>query len=133
MARDAATRTPDLDSPDNYLPAVVARNESRVRRGFWRKLGRVAARIPFAEEAAAAYYCAIDRETPHRVRGTLLAALAYFVLPADVIPDFIAGIGFTDDATVLLAAINVVQGHLKPRHRERAQQALDQLKTDRPA
>ena len=40
------------------LPAIAARNERTVREGFWKKLLRVAAKIPFAEDAAAAYFCA---------------------------------------------------------------------------
>ena len=56
---------------------------------------------------------------------TLMAALAYFVLPFDIIPDFIAGLGFTDDATVLLAAIGMVRAHITPVHREAAKRALE--------
>ena len=59
----------------------AGRDEARVRRGFWPKVGRVAARLPFAEDFLAAYYCAFDRATPLQVRAALLAALAYFVLP----------------------------------------------------
>lgn len=114
----------DPDPADIHLPALIAKDERTVKRSFWRKLTRVAGQIPFAEDAAAAYFCATDRQTPARVRATLLASLAYFVVPADLIPDFIAGIGFSDDATVLMAAIGIVSAHLKPRHREQARKAL---------
>jgi uncharacterized membrane protein YkvA (DUF1232 family) len=72
----------------------------------------------------AAYYCALDPATPTRVRATLLAALAYFVMPVDAIPDVLVGIGFSDDATVLLAAIAVVRAHITPGHRDAARRAL---------
>lgn len=114
----------ELESPNVSLPATVMRNEKTVREGFWRKMARVAGKIPFAEDAAAAWFCARDPETPFRVKATLLAALAYFVLPVDAIPDFIAGFGFTDDATVLMAAIGLVSSHLKPSHRALARKAL---------
>ena len=61
----------------------TGRDEAGLRRSFWKKLGRYAALIPFAEDLLTAYYCAFDRSTPHAVRGVLLAALAYFVLPID--------------------------------------------------
>lgn len=109
---------------DPQLPRVLMRNEKTVREGFWRKMARVAGKIPFAEDAAAAWFCARDPETPMRVKATLLAALAYFILPTDIIPDFIAGFGFTDDATVLMAAIGVVSSHLTSAHREAARKAL---------
>jgi len=115
---------PDFKSKDIHLPAVMARNEKQVRFSFWKKMLKVGGRIPFAEEAASAYYCAIDRRTPIRVRATLLAALAYFVMPADLVPDFIAVFGFSDDATVLLTALGIVQSHIKPHHNQEARRAL---------
>lgn len=104
--------------------------ETKVRHGFWRTLKRAARYIPFAEDVVAGYYCAIDRSTPARVRTILLGALAYFVMPVDVIPDFLAGVGFTDDATILLSALTAVRAHIRPAHREAARRAL--ASNDRP-
>jgi uncharacterized membrane protein YkvA (DUF1232 family) len=123
-AQGQSATVPDFSSKEIQLPAVMARNEKRVRFSFWKKMLKVGGRIPFAEEAASAYFCALDRRTPVRVRATLLAALAYFVMPADLIPDFIAVLGFSDDATVLLTALGIVQSHIKPRHNQEARRAL---------
>ncbi|MGN6467000.1 MAG: YkvA family protein [Rhizobiaceae bacterium] len=98
--------------------------EERVRARFWRTVKRAARQIPFMEDVVAAYYCALDTRTPTRVRGVLLAALAYFVLPTDFIPDFIFGLGFTDDVAVLTAAITAVRSHITPAHRAAAREAL---------
>ena len=106
------------------LPAVIAQNRRTVERGFWKKLLKVAGKIPFAEELAAAYFCAVDPATPGRVKGILFAALAYFVMPVDAIPDFVAGLGFTDDAAVLALAISMVSRNIKPAHFTLARQAL---------
>ncbi|RYE39013.1 MAG: DUF1232 domain-containing protein, partial [Hyphomicrobiales bacterium] len=54
----------------------------------------------------------------------LLAALAYFVLPFDAVPDLLAVVGFSDDIAVLAAAIGAVRAHLKPQHYDRADRAL---------
>jgi uncharacterized membrane protein YkvA (DUF1232 family) len=99
-----------------------------LRRDFWRKLRRVAAHIPFAEDLLAAYYCAFDRATPLQVKATLVAAIAYFVLPFDVVPDMLPLIGFTDDAAVLATAIRLVTSHMRPEHRQAAQEKLQELK-----
>ncbi len=88
----------------------------RAPEGFWPKLLRVMGRIPFAEEIAAAWFCARDPATPARVKLVIYGALAYFVTPADMAPDFIAGLGFADDAAVLTTALGVVGLHLRPRH-----------------
>ena len=107
-------------------PNEDAGREDRVRARFWATFRKAARYIPFAEDLVAAYYCALDPATPGRVRAVLLGALAYFILPLDAIPDFIAGIGFTDDVTVLLAAIAMVGTHITPAHRAAARRALDE-------
>ena len=99
------------------------RDEARVRRDFWRK----AARLPFAEDLLAAYYCAFDRATPVQVKATLVGALAYFVLPFDAVPDMLPLVGFTDDAAVLLAALRMVRAE----HRDAARAALARMKARR--
>ena len=111
-----------------YDPARFESDRTRVRRGFWAKLRRVAGRIPFAEEAAAAYYCASDRATPTHVKAVLMAALAYFVIPTDMIPDFLTGLGFTDDATVFFFTWQTVTKHVSEEHREKARAALARIR-----
>jgi uncharacterized membrane protein YkvA (DUF1232 family) len=124
MTDNGAMQT-DLPDPTTcQLPAVIARNERIVEKSFWQKLLKVAGQIPFAEDLAAAYFCAADPATPAKVKGVLFAALAYFVMPFDAIPDFIAGLGFTDDAAVLAMAIAIVSRHITDRHRARARAAL---------
>jgi uncharacterized membrane protein YkvA (DUF1232 family) len=113
---------------DGFDAAQAARDEARVRRGFWPKLKRSAAHLPLAEEFVAAYYCAFDRRTPRRVQAILLGALAYFVLPFDFIPDMLPLIGFTDDAAVLVTAIKVVAAHVTPEHREAARALIVRLR-----
>lgn len=111
----------DFSAPDAER---AARDEETVRRGFWRKLKRVAARLPFTEDLLAAYYCAFDRETPFQVKAALIGALAYFVLPFDAIPDMMPMLGFADDAAVLATALRLVASHMRPEHRAAARRAL---------
>ena len=66
-----------------------------------------------------------------RVRGMLLAALAYFILPLDIVPDLIAALGFADDAALLAAVIGLVSTHITPVHRAAAARALDKELPDR--
>ncbi len=108
---------------------VLSRNETRVKREFFPKLKRVLAGIPYADELVAAYYCAFDRATPLKAKGILIGALAYFILPFDVVPDFILGLGFTDDMAVLLAAFNVVRTHVTAAHRQRARDTLNRIRS----
>ena len=122
----------DLPDEGVHPPMVLTRNEETVRERFWPKLARVLAHVPFAEEAVAAYFCAFDPATPLRAKAILLAALAYFILPFDVIPDFILGIGFTDDMAVLFAAVGLIRNHMTDEHRDRARAAVERLKRGEP-
>jgi uncharacterized membrane protein YkvA (DUF1232 family) len=114
----------EILGPEVIDPRENVRRAKNVRHKFWATFRKAVRAIPFSEDLVAAYYCAFDPTTPARVRGVLLAALAYFVLPLDTIPDFIAGIGFTDDIGVLIAAIAMVGSHINDSHREKARRAL---------
>ena len=116
----------DNDDEASEVNAVkLADDERIVEQGIWRKVRETVGRIPFTEDAVAAYYCAVDRATPLTVKAILMGALAYFIMPADVIPDFIAGLGYTDDAAVLIAAIKAIRDHLRPEHRDKARKFLE--------
>jgi uncharacterized membrane protein YkvA (DUF1232 family) len=99
-------------------------DEAGLRRAFWRKAKRVARKLPFAEDLIAAYYCAFDRATPLQVRAALVGALAYFVLPADAMPDILPLLGYGDDALVLATAVRMVAAHIRDEHYEAARRAL---------
>ncbi len=103
-----------------------------VQDGFWTKARRTLGRVPFTEDAVAAFYCATDAATPTPVRATLFGALAYFVLPFDVIPDFLLGLGFTDDAAVLLAAFTTCKTYIMDDHRAKARAWLLKEQAARP-
>ena len=124
----ASPHGPDVATDDMDIRlgdvAGAARKRRRVAKGFWRTIKRVAANLPFVEDALAAYYCAFDRQTPRQVQVTLIGALAYFVLPFDFVPDVLPVIGFTDDAAVLATAIRAVAAHITPQHRAAARAAL---------
>ena len=102
----------------------LAQDRDSVRRRFWIKLKQVVAKLPFAEDLLAAYYCAFDRETPRHVQAALLGAIAYFILPFDFVPDMLPLLGFTDDAAILATAIRMVAGHITSEHRDAARAAL---------
>ena len=112
------------------LPVRVEQNRARVERDFWPKARRFLARVPFMDQLLAAYYAAMDENTPLRARGILLAALAYFILPLDMLPDMMAGLGFTDDLSVLLIAINTAGNAIKPHHRLAARERLATLQKE---
>jgi uncharacterized membrane protein YkvA (DUF1232 family) len=113
---------------DLILHPSVVRDQAEAERivtdGFWDKVRRTLGKVPFVEDAVAAYFCAVDPRSPAAVKAGLLGALAYFVMPVDLVPDFIAGLGYTDDAAVLYGVIRLAHGHIKARHTARAAELL---------
>lgn len=98
--------------------------EQQIREGFWNKVKVSLGKAHFLHEAIAAYYCAFDKDTPLHVKATLIGALAYFILPLDMVSDFLPLVGFTDDATILFAAIRTVGKHITDIHRLQAREKL---------
>ncbi|MBL0374656.1 DUF1232 domain-containing protein [Rhizobium sp. KVB221] len=118
----------DIKIGEILLPGEESDTERRARKvksGFWPVFRKAFRQLPFARDVAAGYYCAIDPTTPKTVRAILIAALAYFVMPFDMLPDLLAVVGFTDDVAVLAAAIAAVRANIRPDHYARADEALD--------
>lgn len=99
-------------------------NGDKVKAKFWKTLAKANRQLPAVEQVVAAYYCAFDPKTPTRTRAILLAALGYFVLPLDSIPDFLFGFGFTDDIAVLTLAFSAIKGSIKKSHINAARRKL---------
>ncbi len=73
------------------------------------------------------YYTLRDDDTPKWARTVILGALGYFILPLDIIPDFIPVVGFTDDFISITLAISSVMLHIKEEHKEKANKVLEKL------
>ena len=94
-------------------------DEGNLRR-LLRKAGRGVAR-----PALEVLELLMDPATPPQARLTLLAALTYLVMPADLVPDFLPIAGFSDDLVALTAVIGLWRHHLTDDIRLRAQRKLD--------
>lgn len=94
---------------------------------FWRKIRRwgMKAGRNVIEKALILYFCMQDRDTPRWAKGVIMGALAYFVWPLDTVPDWLPGIGLVDDLGVLATALTTILMHVKPDHRDRAQELLE--------
>lgn len=93
---------------------------------FWRKLGHYAlkAGLGVVERALYLYYAAQRPETPAWAKTIIYGALAYFIMPIDVIPDFIPIVGYSDDLGALAAALGLVSLYINDEVKQRARQTL---------
>ncbi len=106
--------------PEDFVGSDPAENERVVRAGFSAKAKAYLSRIPMSEEVVALYFCLLDGKTPVWVKAIAAAALAYFILPIDAVPDLLPLIGLGDDISVLSAALAAVSTNLTAEHRARA-------------
>lgn len=113
--------------PDAAVPPVEEISSPDFRDKLMRTARKSIRHIPFLEDVLAAYHCGTDPATPFKAKAAILGALSYFILPADMIPDFIVGFGFTDDLAVLTAAVAAVSGHIKPEHKDAARKTMATL------
>jgi uncharacterized membrane protein YkvA (DUF1232 family) len=124
----------DIKIGEILLPGEESDTEKRakkVKSGFWPVFKKAFRQLPFSRDIAAGFYCAMDPNSPRRVRAILLGALAYFILPIDAVPDFLAMVGFGDDIAVLAAAIAAVRSNITPEHYRKADEALANEETSR--
>jgi uncharacterized membrane protein YkvA (DUF1232 family) len=112
----------------SYPSSDLQDHERTVNEGFWPKLTRSLSYLPFADKIVAAYYCAMDPATPFKVRATLLGALAYFILPFDLVPDVILGLGFTDDMAVLVTAFTLIRNHITQEHLDKGRETVERMR-----
>ena len=70
---------------------------------------------------------AIDPFTPAQVRVSLMAALAYLIMPFDLFPDFMPMVGFSDDFVALTAVLSIWNKYMTPSIRARAEKKLNKL------
>lgn len=93
---------------------------------FWSKLRRTSrkAGIQVVYAALLLYYLMQSRSVPVRAKAGIMAALGYFILPTDLIPDFVVVFGFSDDIAVMLYALSQVADHITPEVKEKASKKL---------
>lgn len=96
---------------------------------FWRKLrGMVmVAGHKTLFSALVLFNCLKDRDTPAWARGVIVGALGYLILPTDLIPDMLPGVGYGDDWSTIVVALGTVAAYIKKSHKLRAKEQLSTL------
>ncbi len=100
--------------------------------GLFGKIGKVCkkAGIKAIYYVLLLYYVLIDENTPWKHKGIIIGALGYFILPADLVPDFIPLAGYADDVAALTACIKTVMDNITPSIKKKAVQKLTDWFTD---
>ena len=91
---------------------------------FWDKLKRYSkvAGMKVVYPALLLQYMMKSNDVPLKAKLILSAALGYFILPIDFIPDFAPLIGFADDLGVLLLILRQMAVYITPEIRKNARE-----------
>jgi len=96
---------------------------------FWKKLKHVASKVgsKVLYPALQLYFLLQAKDVPMKAKTLIVGALGYLILPADLVPDFIPALGFTDDLTALMVALRTLNKYLSPDINARAKEQADKL------
>ncbi|HLN71983.1 MAG: YkvA family protein [Methylococcaceae bacterium] len=93
---------------------------------FWDKIKGYAkaAGMKVVYAALLLQYMMKSNEVPLKTKLIISAALGYFILPVDVIPDFAPMLGFADDLGVLLLVLKHMASNVTPEIKSQAREHL---------
>jgi uncharacterized membrane protein YkvA (DUF1232 family) len=96
---------------------------------FFNKLGRVAGLLGqnVLFSLLILYYLLFDKSVPLKVRSIFMGALGYFILPTDLVADFLPVIGFADDIALISYVIANAMEYITPEIKEKARERMSRL------
>ena len=118
---------------EKNLPAViddVSSYESHYsENAFWDKIKSIAkkAGATVLRPVLTLYYVLEDGNIPIKNKAYIIGALGYFILPIDIIPDFLVGIGYTDDLAVIAILLKQVKDNITPQVKEKVESKINDL------
>lgn len=122
MTTTMSVKSAPKDAKDQTMQAPDEKTFWRKMKGSVKKAGE-----EIAVMGIKSWLAMTDSNTSVRHKAILGGALAYFVLPTDMVPDVLAGVGFTDDMAALTLAANSVGNAITEKHEERAREKLNSM------
>lgn len=90
-----------------------------------KEIGRVIEKIKVLVEMLGAYINGEYKRIPKKTLILIVAAFIYFVSPVDLIPDFIPGIGYIDDARIIIFVFQSIFEDIQEFERWKESKASD--------
>lgn len=122
MTTTISVKSAPKDAKDQTMQAPDEKTFWRKMKGSVKKAGE-----EIAVMGIKSWLAMTDSNTSVRHKAILGGALAYFVLPTDMVPDVLAGVGFTDDMAALTLAANSVGNAITDEHEEQAREKLNSM------
>ncbi|MBQ9419791.1 MAG: DUF1232 domain-containing protein [Synergistaceae bacterium] len=118
-----------IDTPDKNKTVDQKYEKNFSEEGLWEKIAGSfkSAGVEVVYKAAQLYYVMKKPEVPMHIKATIIATLGYFILPIDVIPDFIPVIGFSDDLAAIIAALVMASMYVDEEVKRKAKEVVDRF------
>ena len=102
-------------------------SSSYTETGFWSKVKRLPRRAgrKVIYYALTLHYTLQSPAISSKDKALIYGALAYFILPTDIVSDFLPVVGFSDDIMALTFAASRVMRNITPDIKEKAHQKLN--------
>ncbi len=99
---------------------------------LWEKIRKNIAKIgvKVIYQALLLFYVAQSPNCPAKVKAGIIGALGYLISPLDLVPDIMIGIGYTDDAAMIAAALAIAQVYITDEIRAQARAKIADLLGD---
>ena len=99
---------------------------------LWEKIRKNIAKIgvKVIYQALLLFYVAQSPNCPAKVKAGIIGALGYLISPLDLVPDIMMGIGYTDDAAMIAAALAIAQVYITDEIRAQARAKIADLLGD---
>ncbi len=104
----------------------------KFHRKFWAKIKSASSGIGKATalKILTLYYCMLDKKTPLAIKISIIACIVYFINPLDAVSDFIVGLGYADDLSVIIGTMNLVDIYITDEHIRKAYQYVYKEKSE---
>lgn len=97
-------------------------------KDFWKKIQKFGKRAgtEVVEEVLTLYYAA-QQDIPLAAKAAMLGSIGYFILPFDLISDFIPVAGWSDDLAALGAALTSAASYITPEVTKKVKDKMQEL------
>lgn len=96
---------------DKYrLYAQTTEGQEMIKKSFNKKIDQIKGVGPFIDKLQALHKIYLDEQTDQRQKHVIGSLLLYFILPTDIIPDYLFPIGYLDDAMATDIVWRQIQG-----------------------
>ena len=111
--RKARTRAAEYIRDPKRLKSLLDRADQKSRRGAGGWVAEIWGYLTAMMRLVSAYWKGTFRDVSLEHLLTIVAVIVYFIMPVDVIPDWLPGVGFIDDAYVVSLALRTVKNALE--------------------